>query len=142
MRGPFSAEEISRYILLGRIRLDDELSQDCMNWSLTRGFASLLPPVLASQSGLEDYQQLVVDRMKADERKAERRRHNRGDHGPERRRLPDRRGNTGNAPSSHYLFSGVMPTGERRQNSRYLRPFLLLMLLVILMFLWLNPIQS
>jgi hypothetical protein len=142
MRGPFSAENISRYILLGRIRLDDELSQDRTNWSVAGQLASLLPSELASQSSLDDYQQLVVAHMQADERKGERRCQNCGNCNPERRKAPNRRGKADNILLSHYLFSGVMPACEKRQDSRYLRPLLLTMLLVTLMFVWLSPIQS
>jgi len=34
VRGPFTAEELRRYLLLGRICEDDELSRDGMEWRL------------------------------------------------------------------------------------------------------------
>lgn len=142
MRGPFTAENISRYMLLGRIRLDDELSQDRVNWSVAGRLASLLPPELASQSSWEDYQQLVVAHMKADERQGERRCQNCGNCNPERRKKPDRRCKTDNTLLSHYLFSEVITAYEKRQESRHLRPLLLTMLLATLIFVLLGPIQS
>jgi hypothetical protein len=59
VRGPFAPAHITRYILLGRIRLDDELSHDRITWRLTRSVATLLPAEMLNLHGWEDYQQLV-----------------------------------------------------------------------------------
>ena len=142
VRGPFLAEDVSRYLLLGRIRLDDELSRDRENWSVAGQLGGLLPPDLASQSSWDDYQRLVVAHMKADERKSERRCQNCGNCHPERRKIPDRRDEGDDTLLSHYLFSEVMSANEKRQESRHLRPLLLTMLLATLMFVLLSPIQS
>jgi hypothetical protein len=145
IRGPFSAENVSRHILLGRIHLDDELSQDRENWSAAGQLESLLPPELAGQSNWEGYEQLVKAHMKVDERKGERRSRrlkNYHDTNPERRTSPERRDAGANTLLNHYLLSEVKPTSEERRGSRHLRPLLLTMLLATLMFYWLGPIQS
>ena len=145
MRGPFSAENISSYLLLGRIRLDDELSQDCVSWSVARHLAKLLPDELASQSCWDDYERLVIAHMKADERGNERRRTNHKgylDTHAERRKIPDRRVGGGNTMLSRYLFAGALSYEEKRPDSRRLRVLLLTMLLASLLFAWLNPIQQ
>jgi len=145
MRGPFSAKNISRYILLGRIRLDDELSQDRENWTIAGHLTSLLPPELANQSSWADYQRLVVAHMGTDERKRDRRcqsSNNYLDHNVERRTSPDRRGEEDNALLGHYLYAEAVSADRKRPGTRYLRPLLLAMILAALTFTWFYPTQS
>ena len=73
IRGPFTVVLVTRYILLGRIRLDDELSEDRVSWQPARSIAELLPDEVRSLSSWTDYQQLVVARLQVDERRQERR---------------------------------------------------------------------
>ncbi|MGD2137851.1 MAG: hypothetical protein PVJ66_02890 [Gammaproteobacteria bacterium] len=144
VRGPFNAEYITRYILLGRIRLNDELSQDRINWSAAVNFSEFLSPELASLSSWEDYQQLVVARMQADERKAERRLRNTDDwrqHHPERRTRPDRRRGDNNLLVSQYLFSDAVSPVARKIQSMRGRTLLLSLVLVFLVFVVLLPSQ-
>jgi len=146
IRGPFSEEDVSRYILLGRIRLDDELSQDRGNWVAAAQLTSLLPAELSSQSSWEDYERLVTAHMKVDERKGERRHRNLKhfhDTNPERRTSPERRDpGASNTLLSHYLYVRMMSAHEKRPESLRLRPVLMMILLATLMFAWLGPIQS
>ena len=145
LRGPFTAENISSYILLGRIHLDDEISQDCENWSIARRFGNLLPADPASQSSWDDYERLVIAHMKADERNHDRRLHDDKSYTNshrERRTTPNRRGKGGNSLLSRYLFAGAMSPDSKRPDSRRLRVLLLIMLFASLMFALLNPIQQ
>ena len=73
IRGPFGSDEITRYLILGRIRMDDELSQDRFTWATANRCTELLPDELQKLSSWDDYQQLVIGRMQVDERKGERR---------------------------------------------------------------------
>jgi hypothetical protein len=146
IRGPFSAEDVTRYILLGRIRLDDELSQERENWVAAAQLTSLLPAELSSQSGWEDYERLVTAHMKVDERKGDRRhrklRHYH-DANRERRTSPERRDPGASNPLlSHYLYVRMMSAQEKRRKAPRLRPVLMMVLLATLMFVWLGPIQT
>ena len=144
IRGPFSAENVSRYLLLGRIRLDDELSQDRETWAIAGQLTSLLPPELANQSSWNDYQQLVIAHMEADERKGERRSQKNRNHldcHAEQRTSPDRRSEVENALLSQYQLARAMPAGGKRPDSRRIRPVLLVALMAALMFVWFNPAQ-
>ena len=137
IRGPFSAEQITRYLLLGRIRLDDELSADKSAWSPANFFSDMLPPEVTSLTSWDDYQKLVAARMLADERKSGRRcQHcsNRDQCQPDRRRGGDRRREKDNLLAREYLYN----QGDR-QSTR--RPLLLTLLLATLMFAWLYPTQ-
>ena len=94
VRGPFSDEHIARHILLGRIRLSDELSQDRSGWQPVSAFPNLLPEELSGMSSWDDYQRLVIARIRVDERVRDRRQVNsRGKppSGGERRKQPGRR---------------------------------------------------
>jgi hypothetical protein len=144
IRGPFSAENITRYILLGRICLDDELSQDRITWTMASRFSEFLSPELASLSSWEDYQQLVVARMQADERKAERRLRDSKEwlrHNPERRTQPDRRRGDNKQLVSQYLFSDAVSPVSRKIQAASVRTLLLSLVLVLLVFVVLLPFQ-
>ena len=146
MRGPYSAENISRYILLGRIRLDDELSQDCETWVVAGHLDSLLPAELRNQSSWDDYQKLVTAHMKVDERKGDRRIRKRKhylDRHVELRVSGERRSDVDNALLSQHLLAKSMFANKQRPVLRRKRPvFLFVVLLLTLMFAWLSPIQS
>jgi hypothetical protein len=73
IRGPFTADIITRHILLGRIRMHDEVSEDRESWQTAKLLTSLLPDEVRHMSGWEDYQRFIVARMRVDERKLERR---------------------------------------------------------------------
>ncbi|MDX1251036.1 MAG: pentapeptide repeat-containing protein [Gammaproteobacteria bacterium] len=94
VRGPFPAGLISRYILLGRIRLDDELSVDRETWRPVSEIEELIPGVLkADANDPRAQERLKAARRWADERLKDRR----GERGGEtpaagsRRRASDRR---------------------------------------------------
>ena len=144
IRGPFPAENISRYILLGRIRLDDELSEDCETWTIAGQLANLLPQELASQSSWNDYQQLVIAHMEADERRGERRLQKCKSHldsHAEQRTSPDRRSETENALLRQYQLVRAMSAGGKHPDSLRIRPVIIVALLAVLMLVWINPIQ-
>jgi len=146
MRGPFTAENISRYILLGRIDLDDELSRDRETWIVAGHLDSLLPAELKSQSSWDDYQKLVTAHMQADERKADRRTGKRKhylDRHAEKRVKEDRRSHVDNTLLCQHLLDKPVTSDEKRPVSGHKRPVVLfVVLLLTMMFAWLSPIQS
>ena len=140
VRGPFTDERIARYILLGRIRLSDELSMDRISWQQTRDYPELFPEELLQLSSWEDYQKLVVARMKIDERTSQRRGLRENHPQParkERRKQPNRRQNDRDAEFFKYHLMGDTPLKPRGSNNRQDQPFwtfLLATLLVTLVF--------
>jgi hypothetical protein len=144
IRGPFSAQHITRYILLGRIRLQDELSTDRVTWRCVNCFTDMLPPEFSDLSTWDNYQQLVVSRLLVDERKRERRVTRTGSadcHAPERRHGPDRRRNNDSEFVTRHLFGRDFSYLENSTQSRRLRTLLLTLLLATLLYAWLAPIQ-
>jgi len=143
VRGPFSAQHITRYILLGRIRLRDELSTDRKTWRCVNCYTEMLPPELSDLSSWDNYQQLVVSRMLVDERKRERR-GSQGDRTdsplPDRRQGPDRRRNDDSEFVTRHLFGRDFSNLASSAQSRRLRTLLLTLLLATLLYAWLAPI--
>ena len=75
IRGPFPAGQITRFILLGRIRESDELSTDQQNWQPVSEVPVLIPEEM--KADLDDaaaYERLMIARMREDERTARDRR--------------------------------------------------------------------
>ncbi len=140
VRGPFTDENVARYILLGRIGLKDELSQDRIRWRPVGDYPDLFPEELLQLSSWEDYQALVVARMKVDERLEERRgRQGKCLQAPpeERRNSPDRRRLDSNAEFFKYNLLNYLPhnrLGTDNKPRQPLRIFLLAMLVVTLVF--------
>jgi hypothetical protein len=140
VRGPFTDENIARNILLGRIRLEDELSQDRVRWRPVGDYPDLFPEELLQLSSWEDYQTLVVTRMKVDERLEERRgRQGKCQQSPseERRKSPDRRRLDGDAEFFKYHLMDYLPyirRGPDHKPRQPLRTFFLALLLVTLVF--------
>jgi hypothetical protein len=142
VRGPFSAQRITRHILLGRIRMQDELSTDRKTWRSVNSFTDMLPPELADLSRWDNYQQLVVSRMLVDERKRERRAtHVRRHPEPDRRHGPDRRRNDDSEFVTRHLFNRDFSYLANSAHTRRLRTLLLTLLLATLLYAWLAPIQ-
>jgi len=138
VRGPFTDECIARYILLGRIRLNDELSPDRVRWQAARDYPALFPKELLQLSSWEDYQKLVVARMKVDERTGQRRQMREKNPQPareERRKLSDRRQNDSDAEFFKYHLMDDMtlnPQSPKSRQGQSLRTFLLATLLLTL----------
>jgi len=144
VRGPFSAQHITRYILLGRIRVQDELSADRKTWRCVNSYTDMLPPELSDLSSWDNYQQLVVSRMLVDERKRERRTSQGGSTDspvPDRRRGPDRRRNDDSEFVTRHLFGKDFSYLANSAQSRRLRTLLLTLLLATLLYAWLAPIS-
>ena len=141
VRGPFEPAHITRYILLGRIRLDDELSHDRETWQQARSVVMLLPEELMNLQGWEDYQQLVEARMRVDERRQDRRCSqcpNCASCHPERRSGTDRRKDD-NGPLVDQFLYGAKNSSPKVPPAR-LRSLLLTLLFAALLFVWLLPV--
>lgn len=144
IRGPFGSDEITRYLVLGRIRMDDELSEDRLSWTTANHCSELLPDELQNLSSWDDYQQLVITRMQVDERKGERRCQqcsNRSGCHPERRTQADRRSGDNDRLLRQYLFGRPDSSGIHATPRKSVRPLLLTMLLATIVFAWLVPSQ-
>jgi len=142
VRGPFLDEYVGRYILLGRIRLNDELSQDRKLWQPVTNFPELFPEELSGLSSWDDYHKLVMARIKYDERVSDQRRnHSTLPSGADRRKLPDRRRAGSNVEFFRCLLLHKI-SASRHSNADYkrqsLRVFLLAALLACLVVAYFN----
>lgn len=71
VQGPYSRDQLRRYLLLGRVRLTDRVSEDGQNWSRVTQCPELIPEEmhdLGSEAGLARYE---AARRALDEREPE-----------------------------------------------------------------------
>lgn len=90
VRGPFPPGQISREVLLGRIRGGDELSQDRESWHSLTDLPELVPETLRRTGGSDAQERRMLARLREDERLHERR-VSRKSHADFERRRGDRR---------------------------------------------------
>jgi hypothetical protein len=92
VRGPFPQGLISRYLLIGRIALEDEVSSDQIRWLPVRDVPELVPEEMKGDPNDPAVQErLRIARRREDERAAGDRRSREGRAADERRRADDRR---------------------------------------------------
>lgn len=66
--GPFPNKLIGRYLILGRITLETEVSQDKLNWSEVRHYSAMVPEVVKEAGTPEGDKALMLARIREDER--------------------------------------------------------------------------
>lgn len=66
--GPYPNQLISRYLILGRLTLDSEISQDQKNWVTVDHYKSLVPELVLNASTPEGAKALMMARIREDER--------------------------------------------------------------------------
>lgn len=69
VRGPYPAGQITRYILLGRIRDPDEIRCDEDDWQPLDCYPELIPDVMKLPPTEESREKLLMARMREDERR-------------------------------------------------------------------------
>jgi hypothetical protein len=69
VRGPYPEKQVSRYILLGRIRDSDELRPDEGEWQPLCQWPELIPEVMKLPPTEDNQQKLLIARMREDERR-------------------------------------------------------------------------
>lgn len=79
VRGPYPEKQVSRYILLGRIRHDDEVRPEGGEWATLEMRAELVPEVMKLPPTEENLQKLMIARLHEDERQPRDRREGEGD---------------------------------------------------------------
>lgn len=89
--GPYPSGLVSRYLILGRLDLDDQVSTDRENWQSISAFPALIPPELLLPDTPEGREARMRARLREDERQAVNRRDpGKGDQSGERRRAERR----------------------------------------------------
>jgi len=70
IRGPFPKKLISRYLLIGRVLENDEVSSDQCNWRLVSQLPELIPEEMKADLSIpENMEKLRMARLREDERK-------------------------------------------------------------------------
>ena len=140
IRGPFSSAEMTRNLVLGRIHIGDEVSQDKCNWKSAEQCKLLLPPELRQISSWDDYQRFVMLRSQLDERKGERRVQSSKFH-LQRRSGKDRRHPENDLLINRNLLGKIRKKTNLNIPHENLRPVLLALLMLSIIVVWLVPTQ-
>lgn len=70
IKGPFPNQLISSYLILGRITLETEVSQDEINWAPVSNYKAMVPEVVLNAHTPEGARALMMARVREDERRA------------------------------------------------------------------------
>jgi hypothetical protein len=70
IQGPFPNQLISRYLILGRMDLETQVSQDQAHWAAVKEFQALVPDVVLNAHTPEGHKALMLARIREDERSA------------------------------------------------------------------------
>jgi hypothetical protein len=142
IRGPFTAADVTRYVLLGRIGLDDDVSDDRETWQSVKTVAAMVPAEMQQLSSWEEYQQIVIARARVDERRHDRREAFPGVDrvaGSERRTGADRRIAKDSLSLARYFFVASESIKPARVRTYRLGTLVLTVMLAVLVYAWLVP---
>lgn len=128
VKGPFLSAQITRSILLGRLRPDDELSLDEENWRAVAKHRELYPDVM--QESPPNEAKLELARIQADERVQNQRRKKQA-MANERRRAKERRGVESEAMLVHRQHRNKLNEENKNEIKRPRLPFLSIALIAI-----------
>ena len=70
IQGPFPNQLISSSLILGRIDLETEVSQDETNWTAVKNYKALVPDVVLNAHTPEGAKALMLARVREDERRS------------------------------------------------------------------------
>lgn len=143
IRGPYSPKQVTRYMLLGRIRLDDLLSQDQKAWVAAQSVSELMPQELVLPDTGNEHNLLTAARLQHDERADERRNHQgavkMSAFQSDRRTHIERR----QVDGRHFISRAAADTSTthrfRASSRTQIRTFLYSVLLATLILAWLTP---
>jgi hypothetical protein len=129
VRGPYPETQISRYILLGRIRDTDELRPGEGEWRAVSGYPEVIPEVMKLPATKESRQRLLLERMRLDERRPGSRR----EAGPDEPSgacagFPERRRAEAPEPLGYRELEAPSPRGNRGGG----RPYICTLVLIVL----------
>jgi len=71
IQGPFPNQLITSYLILGRVDLDTEISQDQEHWAPIKNYKALVPEVVLNANTTEGAKELMLARVREDERSSQ-----------------------------------------------------------------------
>lgn len=124
IRGPFPHGLITRFIVLGRLQMTDDISVDQIRWRLVKDVPEVIPDPLKSDPDDPELQEyLRVARRREDERGSGNRRRQEGSSNGERRRIDDRRQDESDE-LVHYREIKTSLINQRKASSEGVRQWL------------------
>lgn len=74
VKGPFTTGMLQRFVLIGRLNMDDQVSQDKKEWHTVKSTRSVIPEEMRDIKTDDDRQRLLQAQLREDERSKDRRR--------------------------------------------------------------------
>lgn len=74
IKGPFTLGMMNRFILIGRLKMDAEISRDKHDWSLVNNTQAVIPKEMQHVRTEQDHERLLQAQLREDERSKDRRR--------------------------------------------------------------------
>jgi uncharacterized protein YjbI with pentapeptide repeats len=144
MRGPLPQGQVLREILLGRIRDGDELSPDRAAWREMAELPQLHPPVLRHADTPEGRRQVILARLREDERRQERRRASFATEGSDRRHGDRRHVESFDVVTRGGAVAHASPESSAEERNLLLPAAVVLTvaLMLAMYFLWYEPQPS
>lgn len=91
VKGPYPSGTVRRFVLLGRIQMEDQVSQDQKRWQSVAEVPEMIPPEVRKALAEGGQEQLIMSRMREDERNGRERRVKSDDEIYRQRRKGERR---------------------------------------------------
>lgn len=73
VKGPFTIGMVQRFVLIGRLKQDDEVSQDKEQWLAVKDVNDIIPEEMRDMHSEDDEQRLLIAQLREDDRSSERR---------------------------------------------------------------------
>jgi len=74
IKGPFTLGMVQRFILIGRLKIDDEISQDKRSWETVKNVQVVIPEEMRQLNSSDAQERLLQAQLREDERSKDRRR--------------------------------------------------------------------
>jgi len=129
--GPFPSGAVRRFVLLGRVGLDDEVSRERHHWQPVRTLPDVVPPDIRKAMEQDDLEQIMPDLLREDERTGLDRRQAAADQTSTQRRTGERRQDEPELLKRHRQAKTELRSQKRRR--RLPLPGMLVMALVFLL---------
>lgn len=91
VKGPYPSGTVRRFVLLGRVQMEDQISPNRKRWQPVAEVPEVIPPEVRKAFAEGDPEQLIVSRMREDERNGRERRVKSDDEVYRQRRKGERR---------------------------------------------------
>ncbi|HEC29826.1 MAG TPA: pentapeptide repeat-containing protein [Gammaproteobacteria bacterium] len=143
VKGPFTIGMMHRFVLVGRLKMDDEISSDKKEWRTVRETPVVMPEEMCNIETENDHQRLLQAQLREDERAKDRRRTELGEFQGRREKTDRRQAERLNARVHREIRNQSHDTIMNKPGSTSPLPFIVFFVLFaviifLVFFVWFN----